>query len=208
MVAAEAHRRNFFAAQARAFVGDGGTWIWTLHRTDFSTFEPIVDFVHVLTHVYLTARAVGGPAAAVWTRYLGWATACWQGGVVAVLKELRVIHEAMPPPENPEELKPTNPYEVIRLTIGYLTNNESRMDYPRYRRAGLPICSGLVESLVKQFNRRVKETEKFWNPGQAETILQLRAAFLCEDETLTKHRETRPMSPYRNYYTTKRRRTG
>ena len=161
MLFRSAHRRNFFAAQARVFLGDGGAWIWTLHRTHFPTFEPIVDFVHVLTHVYLAAKAAGGSAAAVWTRYLGWATACWQGRVATVLQELRAIRAAMPPPENPEELKPTDPHEVIRLTIGYLTNNEFRMDYPRYRRAGLPTCSGLVESLVKQFNRRVKGTEKF-----------------------------------------------
>ena len=195
MVAAEAQRRNFFAAQARAFLGDGGAWIWTLHRTYFPTFEPIVDFVHVLTYVYLAAKAVGGSATAVWERYLGWATACWQGRVATVLEQLRAIHEAMPPPENPEEVKPTDPYEVIRLTIGYLTNNEARMDYPRYRRAGLPTCSGLVESLVKQFNRRVKGTEKFWNPSQAETILQLRAAYLCEDERLNKHMKNRPIEP-------------
>jgi hypothetical protein len=31
---------------------------------------------------------------------------------------------------------------------------------------------GLVESLVKQFNRRIKGTEKFWNEPQAKTILQ------------------------------------
>jgi len=208
MTAAEAQRRNFFAAQARDFLGDGGAWIWTLHRTYFPTFEPVVDFVHVLTHIYVAAKAAGGAAATVWSRYLGWATACWQGRVATVLEELRVIHEAMPPPEDPEELKSTDPYEVIRSTIGYLTNNESRMDYPRYRRAGLPTCSGLVESLVKQFNRRVKGTEKFWNPGQAETILQLRAAFLCEDETLNKHLKTRPISPYRLYKATQRRKAG
>jgi hypothetical protein len=208
MTAAEAHRRNFFAAQSCAYVGDGGAWIWTLHRTYFPTFEPIVDFVHVLTHVYLAAKAVGGSAVAVWTRYLNWATACWQGHVATVLNELRAIHEGMPPPETPEELKPTDPYEVIRLTIGYLTHNESRMDYPRYRCAGLPTCSGLVESLVKQFNRRVKGTEKFWNPSQAETILQLRAAFLCEDETLNRHLKNRPISAYRNYNTTTKRKAG
>jgi hypothetical protein len=208
MVAAEAQRRNFFAAQDRAFLGDGGAWIWTLHRTYFSKFEPIVDFVHVLTHVYLAAKAAGGSATEVWTRYLGWATACWQGRVATVLQELRAIHAAMPPPENPEELKPTDPYEVIRLTIGYLSHNESRMDYPRYRRAGLPTCSGLVESLVKQFNRRVKGTEKFWNPSQAETILQLRAAFLSADETLSKHLKTRLISAYRNYQTTRTRKAG
>jgi hypothetical protein len=208
MVAAEAHRRNFFAAQNRAFLGDGGAWIWTLQQTHFPTFVPIVDFVHVLTHIFLAAKVVGGSATAVWKRYLGWATACWKGQVTIVLAELRAILEAMPPPENPEELKPTDPYEVIRLTIGYLTNNEARMDYPRYRRAGLPTCSGLVESLIKQFNRRVKGTEKFWNPTQGETILQLRAAYLCEDERLAKHFKSRPVSAFRTYNTTKRRKAG
>jgi hypothetical protein len=204
MVAAEAHRRNFFAAQARAFLGDGGSWIWTIHRTDFPEFEAIVDFVHVLTYVYWAAKAVGGSTVLVWERYLGWATACWQGRVAAVLEELHTILDALPIPED-QDLKATDPYEVIRVTIGYLSNNQSRMDYPRYRCAGLPTCSGLVESLVKQFNRRVKGTEKFWNPAHAETILQLRAAQLGDDEGLTKHLKTRPISPFRTYQTTKRR---
>ena len=208
MVAAEAQRRNFFAARNRVFLGDGGPWIWTLQRTYFPTFEPIVDFVHVLTHVYLAAKAVGGSATAIWTRYLDWATACWQGKVGLVLDQLKAILEAMPASEDPDGVKPTDPSEVIRLTIGYLSHNQSRMDYARYRRAGLPICSGLVESLVKQFNQRVKGTEKFWNPSGAETILQLRAAYLCEDERLTKHLNTRPISVHRPYKTTKRRKAG
>ena len=111
------------------------------------------------------------------------------------------------PPEG-QEAKPTDPYEVIRVTIGYLTNNQGRMDYPRYRRAGLPTCSGLVESLIKQFNRRVKGTEKFWNPTNAETILQLRAAYLSDDERLAKHLKSRPISPFRRYQATKRRKAG
>jgi len=208
MAAAEAQRRNFFAAQARAFLGDGGAWIWTLHRTFFPTFEPIVDFVHVLTHVYLAARAVGGPAAAVWERYLDWATACWQGRVATVLEQLRAVLEEIPPPSKGEGTPPTDPAEVIRLTIGYLAHNQPRMAYPRYRRAGLPTCSGLVESLIKQFNRRVKGSEKFWNPTQAETILQLRAAYLCEDDRLARHLKNRTVSPFRRYETTKRRKAG
>jgi hypothetical protein len=208
MVAAEAQRRNCFAAQARAFLGDGGAWIWTLQRTYFPTFEPIVDFVHVLTYVSLAAKAVGGPTTAVWGRYLGWAEACWQGRVAFVLEELSAALGTMAGPPEGQEAKPTDPYEVIRVTAGYLTNNQGRMDYPRYRRAGLPICSGLVESLIKQFNRRVKGTEKFWNPTTAETILQLRAAYLSDDERLAKHLKSRPISPFRPYKATKRRKAG
>jgi hypothetical protein len=41
------------------------------------------------------------------------------------------------------------------------------MDYPRYRREGLPLNSAHMESLVKEIGYRVKGTEKFWNDGQS-----------------------------------------
>jgi hypothetical protein len=208
MVAAEVQRRNFFAATARVFLGDGGLWIWKIHRTFFPTFEPIVDFVHALTYVYLAAKAIGGSADATWQRYLRWATACWQGRVGEVLDELRRALEAIPQPIESREEKPTDPYHVVSKTIGYLEHNQPRMDYPRYRRQGLPVMSGRVESLMKQFNRRVKGTEKSWNEDQAEMILQLRAAQLSEDDRLSKHLKSRPISPFRGYKTTKRRKAG
>ncbi len=208
MVAAEAKRRNLFAAELRAFLGDGGLWIWTIHRLFFPTFVPIVDFVHVLTYIYLAAKAIGGGVEAIWERYLRWATACWQGRVAEVLEQLRQSLEGMTPPTESREEKPTDPYHVISKTIGYFENNESRMDYPRYRRLGLPVNSSPVESLVKQFNRRVKGTEKFWNEDQAETILQLRAAHLSEDDRLSRHLATRPILPFRQFKTTQRRKAG
>jgi hypothetical protein len=63
----------------------------------------------------------------------------------------------------------------------YVNDNAERMDYARYRREGLPVTSTRVESLIKQFNQRVKGTEKFWGEGGAEAILQGRAAYLSED---------------------------
>ena len=64
----------------------------------------------------------------------------------------------------------------------YVTNNRERMNYPEYRRMGLPISSAPVESTIKQINRRVKGTEKFWLEGGAEAMLQLRAAQLSQDD--------------------------
>jgi hypothetical protein len=196
------------AATSRAFLGDGGLWIWTIHRIFFPTFEPIVDFVHVLTYVYLAAKALGGGTNAIWQRYLRWAEACWQGRVAEVLDELRRALEGMTQPVESREEKPTDPYYVISKTIGYFENNQSRMDYSRYRRAGLPVTSGRVESLIKQFNRRVKGTEKAWIPEHAEMILQLRAAQLSEDDRLSKHMRNRPISPFRAYKTTRRKQAG
>ena len=80
-----------------SFLGDGGAWIWKIHRTFFPTFEPIVDFVHVLTYVYLAAKAIGGWTEAVWQRYLRWATACWQGRVAEVLERVAPCLGGDPP---------------------------------------------------------------------------------------------------------------
>jgi hypothetical protein len=92
----------------------------------------------------------------------------------------------------------SDPRAVLQQALTYLRNNRGRMDYPRYRRLGLPIVSALVESLIKEINGRVKGTEKCWNdPEGAERILQVRAAVLSEDERLAKHMAQRPGNPYR-----------
>jgi hypothetical protein len=56
------------------------------------------------------------------------------------------------------------------------------MDYPRYRRLGLPIFSAPVESTIQQINRGIKGSEKFWLKGEAEAVLQVRAAYLRQDD--------------------------
>ena len=70
---------------------------------------------------------------------------------------------------------------MVAEALGYVENNRGRMDYPRYRRLGLPVSSVAVESTIKQINRRIKGTEKLWLEGGAESVLQLRAAYLSED---------------------------
>ena len=48
----------------------------------------------------------------------------------------------------------------------------------------MPITSSYVESAVKQFNERMKGTEKFWTEAGAEALLQLRADYLSTDNVL------------------------
>jgi len=78
----------------------------------------------------------------------------------------------------------THPRQVVARALTYLGNNAGRMQYDAYRRQGLPMTSSYVESAVKQFNQRVKGTEKFWSAEGAEAILQLRADHLSEDQPL------------------------
>ena len=198
LVAAEAYRRHFYGARRRAFVADGQHYNWVLQQRHFADFEAIADFIHVLSYVYVAAYAVAGVDG--WTTYARWLRACWQGQVVDVIEELATwLAQHDPPPAGaPPPL--TDPREVARRSWGYLRNNAGRMDYPRYRRLGLPCVSAWMESLVKEFNYRVKGSEKFWNDGgNAEAILQARAAVLSEDERLTRHVLARPGSPFRRY---------
>ncbi len=57
---------------------------------------------------------------------------------------------------------------------------------------GLPITSSHIESTIKQINRRVKGTEKFWSEGGAEALLQLAADYLSETNPLATFWRERP----------------
>jgi hypothetical protein len=202
MMAAEAQERGFFAAKRRAFVADGAAYNWAIQRGYFPSFEPIVDLLHVLCYLYLAAYAVGQDEEGRWGTYAGWLRACWQGRVAEVIQELLVwqtrLKERLGEPPEGVELEAKDPRRLVAEALSYLSNNQSRMDYPRYRKAGLPITSSLAESLVGQFNARVKSRQKYWDrPEGAEAILQLRAAVLSEDERLERHFAQRPGNPYR-----------
>jgi hypothetical protein len=198
MVAAEAQERDFYRAGRRAFLGDGAKYNWRIQRGYFSDFEAIADLLHVLCYLYLAAWGVGADEAQRWSIYTGWLRACWQGRVQEVIEELKTWQGKIGKPPKGEELDEKDPRRLVAEALSYLKNNQDRMDYPRYRRQGLPITSSLAESLVGQINARVKAPQQFWNrPEGAEAILQLRAAILSEDDRLTRYFAQRPGNPYR-----------
>jgi hypothetical protein len=198
LVAGEAQARNFYAASRRAFVADGQAYNWTIQRGYFPDFVPVVDFLHVLCYLYSAAQAVAADEASRWSQYVVWLRACWQGRAPEVVQELERQQVAVGRPPPGEELAATDPRRVVAEALSYLSNNAERMQYPDYRRQGLPITSSLVESLVGEFNARVKGKSKFWNrPEGVEAILQVRAALLSEDGRLERHLAARPGSPYR-----------
>ena len=96
----------------------------------------------------------------------------------------------------PADAADNDPRKIVARTITYLENNRLRMNYPGYRKAGLPVTTAWMESLVKEVNYRVKGTEMFWNnPEGAEAILQVRAAALSDDDRLSKYLHTRARLP-------------
>jgi hypothetical protein len=188
----ETDRRRFAEASARAFVGDGLPWNWSVWKRYFPDFVPILDFIHALSYLYAAALVMHPEFSVAWACYLRMARATWQGRGTDAIDELDrwlTPHDL----DHKAKLEENDPRKPIVDAARYLRNNRSRMDYPRYRQQGLPVTSALMESLVKEVNLRVKGTEMFWSdPDGAEAILQVRAAALCDDDRLTRYLSTRP----------------
>lgn len=192
----EAQRRRFYEAGLRAFIGDGLNWNWSIWKMYFPTFVPILDFIHAIQYVYCAAMALGLEATQAWETYVKFVTWCWQGKVDEVIRELMEACRARGISLE-ERVADDAAHKPLTDAIRYLQNNRSRMDYPRYRRLGLPVTSAPMESLIKQINLRVKGTEMFWDdPDGAEAILQIRAASISEDDRLDNYLSTRPGWPY------------
>lgn len=181
LVAQAAWAMGLFGSARRAFLGAGAENNWTLWRCFFSSFVPILDFIHALSYVYAAAHA-GRERVAGWKCYVEWIRWVWQGQVEDVLAALRVRQAELGEPHEGD--KETHPRRIVAVALGYLENNQQRMRYDTYRREGLPIVSSYVESAVKQFNQRAKGTEKFWGEEGAEAILQLRGDHLSDDQPL------------------------
>ena len=130
--------------------------------------------------------------------YERWLALCWRSRVGEVIEEMAGWTERLGRPPPGEELAEDDPRRVLGSALTYLRNNQGRMDYVSYRQQGLPVTSSLVESLVGEFNARVKAKNKHWDrPEGGEAILQLRAAVLSEDGRLARFFAQRPGSPYR-----------
>jgi hypothetical protein len=180
-VAAAARAMGLMGALRQAFVGDGAEVNWTLWRRFFSSFVPILDFIHALSYVFAAALA-GRKFAEGWPIFARWINWVWQGQVAQVIAELAQRQAELGQPETEEA--ETSPRQLVARTLTYLQNHKDKMRYDEYRRQGLPLTSSRVESLIKEVNQRVKGTEKFWCESGAEAILQLRADYLSDDQPL------------------------
>lgn len=190
-LAARAWSLGFAAAPVKAFVADGQAANWGIWERHFKHLEfvPILDFIHALTYVYAAATA-GRPAPDGGVIYLRWITWVWQGNVSQVIAELAARAAELGPP--PADAGETEPRQIVATTLTYLVNQQSRMNYPDYRRQGLPTTSSHIESTVKQVSRRVKGSEKFWTEAGGEAMLQLRADALSDTHPLSLYWTRRP----------------
>ena len=190
----EAERRGMQKAGTVLVMGDGGNWIDPLSDRECLYDQRIVDYYHAVEHLHEAARAALGKDTAeaqALARQLE--DHLWNGRVDQVMVSLRDHAHRLGPPQACDG--PEHPRRVLATNVGYFTNHRHHMDYPTYRRQGWPIGSGVTESAVKLFNKRVKGTEQFWSIPGVESILALRALWVSQDERWSRYWNNRPAYP-------------
>jgi hypothetical protein len=177
----EAEKRGIRKAVEVIGIHDGGNWIDPLWEQHFGCHPRILDYYHAAEHLHEVARAAypadSGGAGALAEELV---TLLWEGRIDPLLDRLReLLAQAGGPLESDG---PGHPRRVLSGNVGYFQRHRDHTDYPTYRSKGWPIGSGITESGVKLFGKRVKGTEQFWNVCGAEAILALRSTWLSEDE--------------------------
>jgi hypothetical protein len=148
-------------------VADGAQWIWQGVQPLFPTAEMILDYYHCAEHVYqvATAHYSDQPEQA-----LEWVEATmarlFAGEVAGVIWGLQRTRPAS-----------GQATAAVDELIGYLENNQSRINYRSQRRAGYPLGSGGIESANKFICQvRLKRSGAWWYVANSNHMLALRCA--------------------------------
>jgi hypothetical protein len=152
---------------------DGGNGLEEFVRVHFPRAEPILDFWHAAGHLAELAKALhptdeeaAGALAQQWCHVMK------HDGGGAILGRL----EALDVGRRSEAVRETH-----RRVVGYVRNNEHRMDYPRYRSRGWQIGSGPVEAACKTVvGQRLKGGGMRWGEDGADAVCHLRALWRSE----------------------------
>jgi hypothetical protein len=171
------HQLGASQAEVVAFRSDGAPWIWD--RLDWVTkrlglqakqVSKGLDWCHAVHHISLALEPVleGAERKRVFKKLRKWLkSGSWQ----KVVDELvRLATAAKLPIDSP-----------VWTEIAYLGRHgeEGHLEYATFRRRGLPLGSGAIESAIRRvINLRLKGNSIFWAEENAEAMLVLRGMVL------------------------------
>ncbi len=151
------------------FLGDGAHWIWSMASEQFPGAVEILDFFHLSEYVWAVAKAAypnKEDTQKDWVKT--------QQQLLKKSEWTTVIENCHQFPKKKKDLT-----KAITDLERYLTNNQSRIDYRSYLKAGLMIGSGVVESSNRRVvTQRLKQAGMHWSFFGAEGVMALRAAYL------------------------------
>ncbi len=178
LIAMHLHRLGAAKALSVTFVADGAPWIWDrieqivaqAKLQDVRTHE-VLDCCHAVHHVSLALTALNLSKQERLPLYREHRTLLRNGQWRRVVEELSALESA-------EE-----PNKELRTELNYLRRHgeAGRLSYVSFRRQGLPLGSGSIESSIRRvINLRIKSNAMFWREENAESMMQVRALVLTD----------------------------
>jgi hypothetical protein len=164
----EAALRGVHAAKTVVVIGDGAKWIWNLANINFPGAVEIVDLFHAKEHVWSLIKQTVSDEKSRFRYKKKWYALLEGGKIQALTKEFA----AMPATDKVSQ-------KCIERGIGYFNDNAMRMQYAKFKKAGLFVGSGVVEAGCKNvIGRRLKQSGMHWSLRGANAIIALRCAVL------------------------------
>jgi hypothetical protein len=173
LVAMHLHRLGAAGAASITFGADGAPWIWDriptivrLAQLDKVPVHEVLDCCHAAHHISLALAAMGLNEQERMPVYRGYRTLLRNGQWRRVVEELSDLAAL------------DGESEDAQTEIAYLRKHgeAERLQYPTFRKLGLPLGSGAIESSIRRvINLRLKNNGMFWLEEHAEEMLQVRA---------------------------------
>lgn len=162
-------RCGMLQADEVVFISDGGGWCDTVARSYFHDEARILDWYHLVEHVWEAARGLyrDEPAIEKWvSRCTGLLRESSGIGLLRYLERSRQGHASQP--------DATAGLEALDGLIAYLRPRLAITDYVDYRARGWIIGSGMMESTCKQLvGQRLKGSGRQWSEGGAVAMTAL-----------------------------------
>lgn len=146
------------------FINDGARWIWNYIDERYPNSVQILDFFHCKEHICQFAKEFfdNTRQAADFSEEL--CNMLLEEKVDEAIKTLREI-------ETQSERK----HDEKQKLIGYLEANKKRINYGRFKKMGLLIGSGAIESAQRNVvQKRMKQSGQRWTIKGAQQIVNLR----------------------------------
>jgi hypothetical protein len=177
VLAMRLHQMGASQAEVVAFRSDGAPWIWdrldwVIRRLGLSAKQVSkgLDWCHAAHHISLALELLlkDTERKRVFKKMRKWLKA---GSWRKVVDELLTLAGGADLAED----------STVWTEISYLDRHgeEGHLDYATYRRRGLPMGSGAIESAIRRvINLRLKGNSIFWEEENAEAMLVLRGLVL------------------------------
>jgi hypothetical protein len=161
----EAQQRGWERAQKKVVMGDGAEWIWNLTQEIFPGAIEIVDLYHARQHLWdLSSQLHPSDVAAKRRWVMSHQHFLDDGKIEPLVNRLRALGTER------QELA-----EDIKTEANYFQRNAERMRYPKFRKQGLFVGSGVIEAGCKTLiATRLKRSGMFWTVRGANAVIAVR----------------------------------